>query len=157
MSDSMVVCLCGSTRFKDEWVEAYKSLARNGHVPLTVGFFHHADGEELDADTKRALDASYKHKIDLADKVFVVNKNGYVGYSTRTEVAHAVATRTPVQWLEPDQLVSPAGGGCWFCSTDGGELAFDTEFDTFYHVECLDATGAESVLDFEHRDLGGVD
>lgn len=34
--------------------------------------------------------------------------------------------------------VSPHQGGCWFCFNDTPQgLVFDTEFDTFVHLSCL--------------------
>lgn len=42
-----------------------------------------------------------------------------------------------------DDYVSPNGGGCWWCNRDEsvGTMRFDTEFDTFYHVECAEELG----------------
>lgn len=33
--------------------------------------------------------------------------------------------------------LSPNHGGCWFCCDDFGVLYFTTEFDAFFHKECL--------------------
>lgn len=33
---------------------------------------------------------------------------------------------------------SPSQGGCWYCYDDAPQgLVFDTEFDTFVHLSCL--------------------
>jgi len=45
--------------------------------------------------------------------------------------------------------VPPTEGGCWFCHKDDGEMSFDMEFDTYYHSECLEKTGEETILDYE--------
>lgn len=50
---------------------------------------------------KTLVDEVHKRKIDLADEVFVVNVGGYIGDSTRSEVAYAVAQGKPIRWLEP--------------------------------------------------------
>ena len=52
-------------------------------------------------EQKAALDSLHKHKIDLADRVLVVNPGGYVGASTRDEIAYAHATGTPVSFTHP--------------------------------------------------------
>jgi len=43
----MIITLCGSTRFKDEYIEVAKNLALDGHAVLSVNLFDHADGIEL--------------------------------------------------------------------------------------------------------------
>ncbi|HEX5781444.1 MAG TPA: hypothetical protein VFX80_05965 [Solirubrobacteraceae bacterium] len=109
MTRPPVVCLCGSTRFKDEFEAANKRLTLEGKIVLSVGFFTHAEanggagdkevvyGEELAA----RMDALHKAKIDMADSILVLNRGGYVGDSTASEVAYALATGKRVEWLEP--------------------------------------------------------
>ena len=48
----------------------------------------------------------------------------------------------------------PSAGGCWICNTGNGfeeDMAFDMEFDTFYHEECLEESDADSILEYEQR------
>lgn len=52
--------------------------------------------ESPTSEQKALLDALHLHKIDLADRVVVVNPGGYVGESTRREIAHARAAGKPV-------------------------------------------------------------
>jgi len=47
------------------------------------------------------LDALHRHKIDLADRVLVVNPGGYLGESTRSEIDYARASGKPVSFTEP--------------------------------------------------------
>lgn len=94
-----IVCLCGSTRFKDEFIEINKRLTLNGYIVLTVGFFGHVDGMP-DAETKAELDELHKRKIDIADIVFVVNKDGYIGKSTFSEIMYATRTGKRVVAME---------------------------------------------------------
>ena len=56
-----VVTLCGSTRFKDEFIAAEKRLTLEGNIVLSVGFF----GEVGDS-AKEMLDDIHKRKIDMA-------------------------------------------------------------------------------------------
>ena len=47
------------------------------------------------------LDALHLRKIDLADRVLVVNPGGYIGDSTSREIAYAQATDKPVSFTHP--------------------------------------------------------
>lgn len=96
-----IVCLCGSTRFADVYREANRRLTLEGKIVLTVGVFGHEEDGELSPATKADLDELHRRKIDLADRVHVLNVDGYVGESTRAEVAYAREQGIPVTWLEP--------------------------------------------------------
>ena len=103
-----VVTLCGSTRFKDAFMEVQKRLTLERCIVISVGLFGHAgDAEVWDgmdegtlSATKEMLDDMHKRKIDMADEIFVVNVGGYVGESTRSEIAYAQAHGKPVTYLE---------------------------------------------------------
>ena len=95
-----VITLCGSTKFKDEFLEEQKRLTLEGNIVISVGCFGHADGEELSIETKTMLDDIHKRKIDMADEIFVINKNGYIGTSTKSEIEYAKNTGKKVNFLE---------------------------------------------------------
>ena len=46
------------------------------------------------------LDKIHKQKIDMADLVFIINKNGYIGESLRSEIKYAIKTGKPIEYLE---------------------------------------------------------
>ncbi|NIS34442.1 MAG: hypothetical protein GWN07_28000 [Actinobacteria bacterium] len=100
-----VVCLCGSTRFKDAYRAENKRLTLEGKVVLSVAFFGHADDESvaISGEGKAQLDEVHKRKIDLADRVHVINVDGYVGDSTRSEIEYAQERGLPVTYLEPER------------------------------------------------------
>ena len=52
-------------------------------------------------EQKADLDALHLRKIDLADRVLVVNPGGYVGESTRREIAYAQAAGKPITFTHP--------------------------------------------------------
>ena len=58
-------------------------------------------GEVISAEQKTVLDALHLCKIDLADRVLVVNPDGYVGESTSKEIAYARASGKPVSFTNP--------------------------------------------------------
>lgn len=92
-----IVTLCGSTRFKQEFMQCQKELTLKGYIVLSVGLFGHAGDNEvwegLEEDTltktKMMLDDMHKEKIRMADSIFVVNPNGYIGSSTWSEICYA--------------------------------------------------------------------
>ncbi len=96
-----VVTLCGSTRFRDAFMEAQKRLTLEGCIVISVGLFGHSGDDEVWAEgVKEMLDDMHKRKIDMADEIFVVNVGGYVGDSTRSEISYARAAGKKVNFLE---------------------------------------------------------
>ena len=103
-----VITLCGSTRFKNEFMEAQKRLTLEGNIVISVGLFGHAGDKEvwegMDEDTltqtKIMLDDMHKRKIDMADEIFVINVGGYIGSSTKSEIEYAKNTGKIVRYLE---------------------------------------------------------
>ena len=99
-----VITLCGSTRFKDAFLEAQKRLTLEGNIVISVGLFGHAGDDEVwTPGTKEMLDDMHKRKIDMADEIYVINVGGYIGESTRSEIAYAKAAGKPVRYLEPEE------------------------------------------------------
>jgi hypothetical protein len=70
-----VVCLCGSTRFKDPFIEANKSETLKGNIVLSVGLFGHHEELDMDGECKAMLDNLHLRKIDLSDEVEEVGKH----------------------------------------------------------------------------------
>ena len=77
-----VVTLCGSTRFKDEFIKMQKELTLKGCIVISVGLYGHSGDEEvwegMDentlTETKFMLDDMHKSKIDMADEIFEGNE-----------------------------------------------------------------------------------
>lgn len=106
-----VITLCGSTRFKDEFMEAQKRLTLEGNIVISVGLFGHSVDNEVWENmdegtltrTKEMLDDMHKRKSDMADEIYVINVGGYIGSSTRSEIDYAKATGKTVRNLEETQ------------------------------------------------------
>ena len=92
-----IVCICGSTRFIDEMRAANRELTFAGVIVVAPG---EAD-QVVTNEQKTLLDALHLRKIDLADRVLVVNPGGYLGESTSREIAYAHATGKPVSFTDP--------------------------------------------------------
>ena len=96
-----VITLCGSTRFKNEFMETQKRLTLEGSIIISVGLFGHSGDDEVWAEgTKEMLDDMHLRKIDLADEIFVINVGGYIGSSTKREIEYAEKTGKRVRYLE---------------------------------------------------------
>lgn len=107
-----IVCLCGSTRFSDAFVEANLKETLTGKIVLSIGvntksddeLFGNLSQEEFD-QLKAKLDELHLRKIDLAHEVLILNVGGYVGKSTQREYEYAKASKKRIRWLEPDKAL----------------------------------------------------
>lgn len=103
-----VVTLCGSTRFKNEFMDVQKRLTLEDNIVISVGIFGHSGDQEvwdgMDegalTKTKEMLDDMHKRKIDMADSIYVINVGGYIGDSTRSEIEYAQKHGKEVRYLE---------------------------------------------------------
>ena len=96
-----VITLCGSTRFKEQFIETQKRLTLEGCIVISVGLFGHSGDDEVwKPDTKEMLDDMHLRKIDMADEIFVINVGGYIGESTKREIAYAERAGKKVNYLE---------------------------------------------------------
>lgn len=85
-----VITLCGSTRFKEQFLEVQKRLTLDGNIVISVGLFGHSGDDEVWTEgTKEMLDDMHKRKIDMADVIYVIDVDGYIGSSTRSEIDYA--------------------------------------------------------------------
>ena len=96
-----VVTLCGSTRFKTEFLQAQKRLTLEGNIVISVGLFGHSGDDEVWTDgTKEMLDDMHLRKIDMSDEIYVINVGGYIGSSTQKEIEYTKRTGKTVRYLE---------------------------------------------------------
>ena len=95
-----VITLCGSTKFKDDFIRIQKELSLAGNIVISVGLFGHSgDSEVWNEGVKEMLDDMHLRKIDMADEIFVINSGGYIGSSTQKEIAYAQQQGKPVNYM----------------------------------------------------------
>lgn len=94
-----VVTLCGSMRFQNELMEIAEKLAREGECVLTPVYMVMKDCEISEEEVKRLKLEQFK-RIELANEIFVVNVDGYVGESTMAEIEFAERNGKRVRWME---------------------------------------------------------
>jgi hypothetical protein len=80
---------------------ANRDLTFAGVIVVAPGAFSPAEARMITREHKAALDALHLRKIDLADRVLVVNPGGYIGESTNREIAYARASGKPVSFTDP--------------------------------------------------------
>ncbi len=108
----VIVCLCGSTRFKDAFKEANLRETLAGKIVLSIGCDLREDMPRIfgaryepgePAKLKRSFDKLRLRKIDLADEVLILDVDGYVGESTARELAYARAHGKRVRMLSEEE------------------------------------------------------
>lgn len=128
-----VVCLCGSTKFSEEYREARIKFTLDGYIVLTIGCDIRSDDDIFGHLTlaqqekiKKELDELHLDKVRMADRVYIINKGGYIGFSTRRELALALKMKKSINWLEPDKEPSQEILDQWAReSTDSTNINFD--------------------------------
>lgn len=97
--DYPIICLCGSTKFKEKFFEMARYFTKLNYIVVMPLVFGHS-GDELTPEEKENLDNIHKAKINMADVVFVINVDGYIGESTRKEIEYALTIGKSVEYLE---------------------------------------------------------
>lgn len=98
-----VITLCGSTRFKEDFERVNRELTLAGNIVISVGCFGHS-GDVFSDEQKVMLDDIHKRKIDMADAIYVINKDGYIGSSTRSEIQYALRLGKQIIYMEDDLI-----------------------------------------------------
>lgn len=102
MEKVKVVAIIGSSRFKQFHLGHAQRLTLQGKIVLLAGFWHHVDNFPIDNSVKENLDLLMLEKVELADEVFVVNVNGYIGASTARAIRVAQQRGKPITYAEPN-------------------------------------------------------
>jgi hypothetical protein len=110
-----VITLCGSTTFEAEFAEVNHRLTMDGCVVISLGMFSLPDLPDDDwtadsSDLKERLSRVHLQKIRMADEVYIVDPGGYIGESTRREIAYAESLGKPVRYLSRERLARTGDG-----------------------------------------------
>lgn len=96
-----VVAICGSMRFHLKMFEEQIRMAKEGVIALLPVIEAENNEPSLTPKEKELYSKIHFQKIDMSDEIFVINVNGYIGYSTGLEIKYANSTNKPVKYLEP--------------------------------------------------------
>jgi len=91
-----IITLCGSSRFKDEFIETNRMLTLQGYVVLSICL----SDKPLTESERRICDRVHRHKIDMSAAIMVINKDGYIGKSTREEIQYAKDHNKVIYYME---------------------------------------------------------
>lgn len=94
-----VVTLCGSMRFWDTIQEMSEKLELENEY-VVLGVTPHVMDRDLTEQEKELLGELHRRKIDLSDAIFVVNRDGYIGESTKKEIEYAAEKGKEIQYYE---------------------------------------------------------
>ena len=100
MSKYKIITLIGSTKFKDDFIKVKEQLTLQGFIVLSLGVFSQYDNIKLSEDQLNMLADIQNKKIEMADEIFVINKNGYIGDNTKTEIEFAKYLGKKINYLE---------------------------------------------------------
>lgn len=105
MPKPKIVCFCGSSRFIALMAILMWECEKLGKIALGLHLLppnysgikphHQAEAEGI----AEAMDALHLRKIDMADEVFIVNVDGYIGESTRREIWYAEKLGKTIKYL----------------------------------------------------------
>lgn len=100
MHEYKIITLCGSIKFKDEFMKIQEKLTIDGNIVLTPNFFSNIKKEDVGEKTKKMLDEMHKQKICMSDEIYVINVGGYIGESTKLEIEYAKTKGKKIYYLE---------------------------------------------------------
>lgn len=95
-----IVCLCGSTRYRQAFLDAQAAETLAGNIVLTPGVYPQTDGTPLTTDDVDRLHTMHLAKIEMADELLVIAPSGRVGESTAHEIAHGEALDKPIRFWD---------------------------------------------------------
>lgn len=99
-NECQITTICGSTRYK-HLIEKYAAyLERSGNfIVFRSQFFSHADGITLTDDEIERANELHRFKIRTSNAIHVINPGGYIGDSTKDEIAYAIFNEKDIYFM----------------------------------------------------------
>ena len=91
-----IITVCGSLKFKKEMIEIAEKIELDGNCVLAPIYPTKSDKDAYTEDEVLMLDKMHKEKIKLSDAILVVNVNGYIGNSTKSEIEFAKSLKKKI-------------------------------------------------------------
>lgn len=86
-----IITVCGSYKFKKEMFEITEKMTLKGNCMITPIELTKTNKDFYNEDEVLMIDKMHKEKIKISDAILVVNVNGYIGSSTKSEIEFAKA------------------------------------------------------------------
>ena len=100
-----VIALCGSTKFREQFMIHQKNMALQGDIVLMPCIFNH-ESDACDAyqltlteEQKTQLADMERCRIDMCDEIYVINVDGYIDEQTKAAIEYAEKTGKPVNYM----------------------------------------------------------
>lgn len=97
-----VITLCGSSKFKDDFIRIAEKLTLSGNIVLMPSIFSHSDHtNQIDQKTECLLYDIHREKIRMSDKIIIINRDDYIGQTTEMEICYASEIGIPIEYAFP--------------------------------------------------------
>lgn len=96
MKRQKIIALCGSGRFKKEILQEQERLTLAGNMVIAPVIFTSNTTGNIE---NFILQKIRYQKIEMADEIFVINKDNYIEESTRLEIQYAICLKKPITYL----------------------------------------------------------
>ena len=94
-----IITICGSLKFQKEMMIVEKKLALKGNCVLTSDYPILENLKMTDEQLEKLKEAHFK-RIELSDSIYVINKDNYIGKSTKLEIEYAQKLGKEIMYLE---------------------------------------------------------
>ncbi len=94
-----VITICGSLKFQKEMMIVAEKLALEGNCVLTPVYPILKKSEKTEEQLEKLKEAHFK-RIELSDSIYVINKDNYIGKSTKLEIEYAKKLGKEIIYLE---------------------------------------------------------
>lgn len=94
-----VITMCGSLKFQKEMMIVAEKLALEGNCVLTPTY-HVMENIEITEKQLLKLKEAHFKRIELSNSIYVINKDNYIGKSTKLEIEYAKKLGKEIIYLE---------------------------------------------------------
>ena len=94
-----VITICGSLKFQKEMMIVAEKLALEGNCVLTPVYPISENLKKTEEQLEKLKEAHFK-RIELSDSIYVINKDNYIGKSTKLEIEYAQDLGKEIIYLE---------------------------------------------------------
>lgn len=155
-----VITLSGSMKYWNEFLNISSKLSSYGYIVLTP-FPAIVDAlDDTNNEKMKFYEELHKHRIDMSDMLFVINKDGYIGDNTQREIEYAESKNIPIEYLEEVKtlpVITLIGSGKFYDEFKNVEYLLTTlNGGAIVHIPSIFNhptffTNPELITEYEHK------